>query len=58
MEKKNIPSLLMIGFEEEQTFQNIVCNNLKLKKKDDNERHIFEVDHLSAINLSSITTVE
>lgn len=57
-EKTNIPSFLIIGFDEEQTFKNIVFTNLKLKKKEQDARHIFEVDNLSGIDFGSMTTIE
>lgn len=56
-EKTNIPSFLVIGFDEEQTFKNIVFSNLKLKKKAQNARHIFEVDNLSGIDFGKMETV-
>ena len=57
-EKTDIPSFLIIGFDEEQTFKNIAFSNLKLKKKEQGARHIFEVDNLSGIDFGSMTTIE
>ena len=54
----NKPSIRMIGFEEEQNFKNISFSNMKLKKKEQNARHIFEVDNLSGIDFGSIKTIE
>ena len=58
VEKMNKPSIRMIGFEKEQTFKNISFSNMKLKKKEQNARHIFEVDNLSRIDFGSIKTIE
>ena len=58
VEKKNIPSLLIIGFDEKQTFKEITFVNLKLKKKGMSDRHIFDVDNLSEINFGCIKTIE
>lgn len=57
-EKTDIPSFLLIGFDEEPTFENVVFSNIKLKKKENNARHIFEVDNLSGIDWKSMKTVE
>jgi len=48
----------MIGFEDERTFKNISFSNMKLKKKEQNMRHIFEVDNLSGIDFGSMKTIE
>ncbi len=58
VEKTDKPSILIIGFDEEQTFENIAFSNMKLKKKEQNMRHIFEVDNLSGIDFGSIKTIE
>ena len=57
VEKKDIPSVLMIGFDE-KTFKNIAFSNIKLKKKEQDARHIFEVDNLSGINFGVMETIE
>ena len=57
-EKKNIPSFQIIGFDDEETFENIVLSNIKLKKKEQDARHIFEVDNLSGIDFGAMTTIE
>lgn len=56
--KKNVPSFLIVGFEHELTFKNVVFKEIKLKKKAQGERHIFELDHISGINFGSIETVD
>ncbi|MBE5866648.1 MAG: glycoside hydrolase family 28 protein [Lachnospiraceae bacterium] len=58
VEKTDKPSILMIGFDEERTFKNISFSNMKLKKKEQNMRHIFEVDNLSGIDFGSMKTIE
>ena len=58
VEKKNVPSILMIGFDEGQTFKDICFSNLKLKKKEQGVRHMFEVDNLSGIDFGAMKTVE
>lgn len=58
VEKTDKPSILIIGFDEEQTFENIAFSNMKLKKKEQNMRHIFEVNNLSGIDFGSIKTIE
>lgn len=57
-EKMDTPSILIIGFDDEQTFENVVLSNLKLKKKENDARHIFEVDNLSGIDFGSMKTIE
>ncbi len=58
VEKTDKPSILIIGFDEEQTFKNISFSNMKLKKKEQNMHHIFEVDNLSGIDFGSMKTIE
>ena len=58
IEKKNVTSLSIIGFDDEQTFKNISFSNMKLKKKEQDARHIFEVDNLSGIDFGVMTTIE
>ncbi len=57
-EKKNIPSFVIIGFADEKTFKNITFSNLKLKKKELNGRHIFEMDNFSDIDFGFMKTIE
>jgi len=57
VERKDIPSFLIVGFENVETFENINFTNLKLKKKETG-RHIFEVDNLSGIDFGTLTMVE
>lgn len=45
-EKTDLPSIIFMGFEEEQTFKNIKLSKLKFKKKDDGSRHNFRVDNI------------
>jgi len=57
-EKTDVPSLLIIEFDDERTFKNINFSNLKLKKKENGVRHIFEIDNLSGIDFGTIKTIE
>jgi len=57
-EIKPIPTFTVVGFEEEQTFKNISFKEIKLKKKDSGERHIFEIDHIPDVDFGSIKTIE
>lgn len=58
LKKTDVPSILIIGFNDERTFKNITFSNLKLKKKEQNTRHIFEMDNLSGIDFGAMKTIE
>ena len=56
-EKKDVPSFLIIGFDDEETFKNLFFSNIKLKKKEQDARHSFEVDNLSGVEFGAMTTI-
>lgn len=58
VEKTDKPSIGLIGFEEKQTFKNISFSGIKLKKKEQNVRHYFELDNLSGVHFGSMETIE
>lgn len=58
VQKVDLPSVIFIGFEEEQTFKNIKFSNLKLKKKADGAHHIFEIRNIPNTDFGTFETIE